>query len=100
MRQGRRAAVGRVRQPSEPAQGRHYSLAIFDLDGTLAHSFPWFLRNVNEVADRFRFRRVVEGEVEMLRHASTRDILAHLEVPRWKLPLIARHMRRLKTEQA
>jgi phosphoglycolate phosphatase len=77
-----------------------YSLAIFDLDGTLADSFPWFLRNVNEVADRFGFRRVADRDVEMLRHASTREILAHLKVPHWKLPFIARHMRRLKTEQA
>jgi len=77
-----------------------YSLVIFDLDGTLADSFPWFQRNVNEVADRFGFRRVVDGDVEMLRHASTRDILAHLKIPRWKLPFIARHVRRLKTEQA
>jgi phosphoglycolate phosphatase len=77
-----------------------YSLVIFDLDGTLVDSFPWFLRNVNDVADRFGFRRVAEGDVEPLRHASTREILARLEVPLVKLPMIARHMRRLKTEQA
>ena len=77
-----------------------YSLVIFDLDGTLADSFPWFQRNVNEVADRFGFRRVEEGEVDSLRLASTREILARLEVPMWKVPFIARHMRRLKTEQA
>jgi phosphoglycolate phosphatase len=77
-----------------------YSLVIFDLDGTLADSFPWFRRNLNEVADRFGFRRVGDRDVEMLRHASTRDILAYLAVPRWKLPFIARHMRRLKTAQA
>jgi phosphoglycolate phosphatase len=77
-----------------------YSLVIFDLDGTLVDSFPWFLRNVNDVADRFGFRRVADGDVEALRHASTREILARLEVPLWKLPMIARHMRRLKTEQA
>jgi phosphoglycolate phosphatase len=77
-----------------------YSLIIFDLDGTLADSFPWFRRNLNDVADRFGFRRVAEGEVESLRHASTREILSRLEVPMWKLPFIARHMRRLKTEQA
>ena len=77
-----------------------YSLVIFDLDGTLVDSFPWFLRNVNDVADRFGFRRVAEGEVEALRHASTREILSRLEVPLWKLPVIARHMRRLKAEQA
>ena len=76
-----------------------YSLVIFDLDGTLVDSFPWFLRNVNDVADRFGFRRVADGDVEALRHASTREILARLEVPLWKLPMIARHMRRLKTEQ-
>jgi phosphoglycolate phosphatase len=75
-----------------------YSLAIFDLDGTLADSFPWFLRTINDVADRFGFRRVADEEVETLRHASTREILKQLEVPLWKLPAIARYARRLKAE--
>ncbi len=77
-----------------------YSLVVFDLDGTLADSMPWFLRNVNDVADRFGFRRVADEDIEPLRQASTREILARLEVPLWKLPVIARHMRRLKSEQA
>lgn len=73
-----------------------YSLAIFDLDGTLADSFPWFLRSINDVADRFGFRRVRDEDVEGLRHASTREIRNRLEVPLWKLPAIARYARRLK----
>jgi len=73
-----------------------YSLAIFDLDGTLADSFPWFLRNVNDVADRFGFRRVGDGDVEELRHAGSREIIRRLQVPVWKLPGIATHMRRMK----
>lgn len=73
-----------------------YSLAIFDLDGTLADSFPWFLRNVNGVADRFGFRRMADDEVDELRHAGSREIIRRLEVPVWKLPGIARHMRRMK----
>lgn len=77
-----------------------YRLAIFDLDGTLADSFPWFLRTINDVADRFGFRRVRDEDVETLRHGSTREILAHLEVPLWKLAAIARHMRRLKAAAA
>ncbi|WP_456746445.1 HAD-IA family hydrolase [Bradyrhizobium sp. USDA 4354] len=77
-----------------------YALAIFDLDGTLADSFPWFLRTINDVADRFSFRRVAHEEIEGLRHASSREILARLEVPLWKLPAIARHARRLKAEAA
>lgn len=77
-----------------------YSLAIFDLDGTLADSFPWFLRTINDVADRFGFRRVAHEDIEDLRHASSRDILSRLEVPLWKLPAIARYARRLKAEAA
>src|SRR5690349_12628438 len=73
-----------------------YSLAIFDLDGTLSDSFPWFLRNVNGVADTFGFRRINDDEIEPLRHAGAREILAKLNVPLWKLPMIARHMRQLK----
>ncbi|MBR0901072.1 HAD family hydrolase [Bradyrhizobium liaoningense] len=77
-----------------------YSLAIFDLDGTLADSFPWFLRTINDVADRFGFRRVRDEDIEELWHASSREILSRLEVPLWKLPAIARHARRLKAEAA
>lgn len=73
-----------------------YSLVIFDLDGTLSDSLPWFLRHVNGVADRFGFRRIAHEDIETLRHADAREILARLNVPRWKLPSIARHMRRLK----
>jgi len=74
-----------------------YALAILDLDGTLADSLPWFRAHVNDVADRFGFRRVAEEDIEPLRRAGTREILARLKVPRWKLPMIARYMRRLKT---
>lgn len=77
-----------------------YSLVIFDLDGTLADSFPWFRLHVNTVAQRFGFREVKDEDIDGLRHASTREILDFLEVPRWKLPFIARHMRQLKTAHA
>jgi phosphoglycolate phosphatase len=76
-----------------------YSLVIFDLDGTLADSFAWFRRNLNMTAKRYRFRAVAEDDVEMLRHASTQEILDYLEVRWWKIPLIARHLRQLKTAQ-
>ncbi|MGJ4928399.1 HAD hydrolase-like protein [Bradyrhizobium sp. HKCCYLS2038] len=77
-----------------------YSLVIFDLDGTLSDSFPWFRLHVNAVAERFGFRQVKDEDVDGLRHASTREILDFLAVPRWKLPFIARHVRKLKTAHA
>jgi phosphoglycolate phosphatase len=70
-----------------------YRLAIFDFDGTLADSFPWVLGAMNDVADRFRFRRVREGELEELRYCDAREVMRRLGVPRWKLPMIARYVR-------
>jgi phosphoglycolate phosphatase len=72
-----------------------YKLAIFDFDGTLADSFPWFSGVLNDVARRFHFRPVRDDETETLRGMSAREILVHLGIPRWKVPLIARHMRLL-----
>jgi phosphoglycolate phosphatase len=73
-----------------------YRLAIFDLDGTLSDSFPWFLTIVNAVADKHRFRRIEADQVEALRGQETRELLRLLDVPRWKLPAIGRDMRTLK----
>ncbi len=75
-----------------------YRLAIFDFDGTLADSFPWFLGVINRVADRYRFRRIEAHEIGELRGYSTSQLIRHLGVPTWKLPLIARHMRGLMAE--
>lgn len=72
-----------------------YRLVIFDFDGTLADSFGWFMANLNTVAARFGLRTVTPEEAEMLRGRHNREIIAHLGVPTWKLPLIARHMRQL-----
>jgi len=75
-----------------------YKLAIFDLDGTLSDSFPWFLRVVNSIADKHRFRRIEDDDVEMLRGKSSREIIRHLQVPMWRIPVIAADMRRLKSQ--
>ena len=77
---------------------RPYSLVIFDLDGTLADSFPWFLKVVNEIAREFDFRPVAAGDVAGLRRAGAREILKRLEVPLWKVPRIAKRMRAMKRE--
>nr|WP_284701498.1 HAD hydrolase-like protein [Rhodoplanes tepidamans] len=67
------------------------------MDGTLVDSFPWFLSVLNGVADRYGFRRTGADEIDAMRNATAGEILDRLAVPRWKLPLIVRHMRALKT---
>ncbi|WP_336488508.1 HAD hydrolase-like protein [Methylobacterium nigriterrae] len=76
---------------TSPAPPR-YRLCILDFDGTLADTFPWFCGVINGVADRYGFRRVAGHETESLRALGAREIIAHLGVPLWKLPAIARHM--------
>jgi phosphoglycolate phosphatase len=71
-----------------------YRLAIFDFDGTLADSFGWFSGVFNQVADRYRFRRTDAHELDDFRGRGAREIIARLGIPAWKLPLIARHIRR------
>jgi phosphoglycolate phosphatase len=44
-----------------------HPLILFDFDGTLADSFPWFLRNSNQVAEKHRFKRIDSGNLEVLR---------------------------------
>src|SRR3954462_11840142 len=75
-----------------------YKRVLFDIDGTLADTFPWFSRVLNGVADRFGFKRIEDGEGETLRGLSAQEIIAHLGVPRWKLRLTARPMRKLAAE--
>ncbi len=73
-----------------------YSLAIFDLDGTLADSLPWFRQVLNDVAREFDFRPLTPDEIEQMRRSGSRDILKMLDVPLWKVPRIATHMRAMK----
>lgn len=77
-----------------------YKLVIFDFDGTLADSARWLVRELNPLARRFGFRQAGEAEIEALRGCDTGEALRRLGVPAWKLPLIARRLRRRMAEDA
>lgn len=70
-------------------------LAIFDFDGTLLDSFAWFTGVIGEVAGHYGFKGIAAHEAEAYRGLSAREMVRHLGVPAWKLPLIASHMRKL-----
>lgn len=66
-----------------------YRIVLFDFDGTLADSFPLFLRAYGEIADRHGFARVTEDELQALRSLSPRQMIQHVGMPMWKLPFVA-----------
>jgi phosphoglycolate phosphatase len=70
-----------------------YDLVAFDFDGTLANTLPWFESIMDEVAEKYRFRKASTEERAELRYRSAHDILAFLGVPLWKLPAIMAHVR-------
>jgi phosphoglycolate phosphatase len=70
-------------------------LAIFDFDGTLLDSFAWFTGTIDEVAGRYDFNTIPADQTDAFRGLSAREVVRRLDVPAWKLPLIANHMRRL-----
>lgn len=88
---------------STPASGRlparRFDLAVFDLDGTLADSFAFFVTCHNRLARRHRFRPVAGHEMEMLRGWNPRRIMRHTGLPAWRLPWVARDFRRLMQEE-
>ena len=76
----------------------NYRLVLFDFDGTLADSYPLFMDLLNALAAEFGFRRMEEHEVDSLRGVGARQVARHLGVPMWKMPSIARSMRRRVSE--
>lgn len=72
-----------------------YRLIIFDFDGTLADSAPWFAGVMNGVAARYGFRQIDEMEMARLRGRPNREVMRELGLSAWKLPFIANHVRKL-----
>lgn len=71
-----------------------YKLVIFDFDGTLADSFPFFLDTVNMLAVRHGFRTIDPALVATLRGYDAKRILKQLKVPLWKVPMVAAGFRK------
>lgn len=53
---------------------------------------------LNGVADEFGFRRVHDSEIADMRRLGPRELLKRLDIPMWRVPAIARHMRKLKAQ--
>lgn len=77
--------------PGYPARLR---LLIFDFDGTLADTWPWFRGQLPGLISRWRLRPLADDEDATLRHLDATAIFHRLGVPGWKLPWIAADLRR------
>ena len=77
-----------------------YRLAVFDFDGTLADSFPFFLDSFAVLAREHGFRELSREQLMALRGASAREMMAHTGLAAWKVPRVALAFRRRMAEHA
>ncbi len=79
---------------------RKIDLAIFDFDGTLADSFPFFLTVFNRLAEQHGFDSIDLDKAGAFRGYGARQMMQHVGMPRWKLPLVARSFLALMKENS
>lgn len=77
-----------------------YKLAIFDFDGTLADSFPFFLSTVNELADKHKFKRLNDADLEIFRRSSARKMMDQVGMPLWKLAIVGRSFKAIMAKNS
>ncbi|MDQ8035270.1 MAG: HAD-IA family hydrolase [Bordetella sp.] len=75
-----------------------YPLIAFDFDGTLADTLPWFESILDDVAERYGFRKTSAAERRELRRQGVQEILKFLGIPLWKAPAILIHVRERMNE--
>lgn len=75
-----------------------YKLVLFDSDGTLVDSLPWFRVAFNEFAVRNGMPPMSEADHEHLRGLTTGEMLKHMRVPLLKMPALMTAMRTLMAE--
>ena len=75
-----------------------YKLVIFDFDGTLADSYPFFLGVQNELAKKYNFRQLTEEELKAI-DGDPLEIVKRAGMPLWKLPFTMVSARRMLSER-
>jgi phosphoglycolate phosphatase len=77
-----------------------YRLAIFDFDGTLADSFPFFVQVFNQLAEQHRFKGIDPELAPAFRRYNARQMMRQVGMPAWKLPLVAKSFISLMSQNA
>jgi phosphoglycolate phosphatase-like HAD superfamily hydrolase len=67
---------------------------IFDFDGTLADTLKAGMAIVNSLADRFGYKKLSDEEIKEMQGKLPRQILKEVGISLWKLPFIARAVRK------
>ncbi|MFS2318101.1 HAD hydrolase-like protein [Maricaulis sp. D1M11] len=79
---------------------QRFDLVVFDFDGTLADSLTWFRSVLGDVLEHHRLKPLTLDQAEALRGLTPKAIMDELEIPAWKVPLIAADVRQRAADNA
>ena len=68
---------------------------LFDFDGTLAETMMLIYAVFNRLSGVYGYRHLPKEEIELVRHMDMPEFIKHVDIPLWKVPLIAIHARHL-----
>ncbi len=71
-------------------------LIMFDFDGTLADSFDNFLGIVDLMTAKYKLPKIPKEDIPELRRESAGDLIKRLKIPLYKIPFMARDMKRMQ----
>ena len=72
---------------------------LFDFDGTIADSFENFLDIVQELTVKYKLPSFSPDEIPSLRAQDARSLIKRFNIPFYKIPFMARDMKRMQLEQ-
>jgi len=72
---------------------------LFDFDGTLAETMMLIHEIFNRLSGVYGYRHLPEAELQECRHLTVHEFIVRAGIPRWKVPLIAIHARRLMHQE-
>ena len=75
-----------------------YKLVIFDFDGTLVDSYPFFLEVQNELAKQYNLKQLTLDEMDAS-DGDPRKMMKMAGMSLWKLPLFMRSARKMMAER-
>ncbi len=66
---------------------------VFDFDGTIADTLSVVIRIANKFADHYGYRKIPLSDLPKLREKKPNEVLKHLGISIFKLPIVARKIR-------
>ncbi len=76
---------------------------IFDFDGTIADTFPLYLKVMRNIYKEYKFKYIEENNIEKYRGMTAQEVLKQLDISMIRVSIVARRVRKefkkLITEQ-